>query len=140
MPNARRVRLESTAIPLLLLPVLIALRGILVVKALRAVMRARHILLRRREAQSARVMQATLVMVLRAAIHALHTLLRRWEARPACVMQATLVMALRAAIHALHILLLQWGAQPAYVTLASAVTVAQLVPLASPGLTAELAS
>ena len=81
MPNARRVCLESTAIPLLLLPVLIALRGILVVKALRAVMRARHILLRRREAQSARVMQATLVMVLRAAIHALHTLLQLREAQ-----------------------------------------------------------
>ena len=89
MPNARRVCLESTAIPLLLLPVLIALRGILVVKVLRAVMCVRHILLRRREAQSVRVIQTMLVMVLRAAIHALQTLLQLREAHPVYVMQVS---------------------------------------------------
>ena len=103
MPNARRVCLGSTAIPLLLLPVLIALRRISAVKVLRAVMCA------------------------------LHTLLRRQEAQPACVMQAILAMVLRAAIHVLQILLRWREAQPAYVTLASAATASQHVLPASPG-------
>ena len=108
MPNARRVSLESTAMPLLLPPVLIAMRGILVVKALLA------------------------------AIHALHALLPVREAHPACVTRAILVMVLRAVIHALHTPLRRWEAQPAYVTLASAATASQLVLLASPGSTERL--
>ena len=87
MQNARRACLGSTAIPLLLLPVLIAMRGILVVKVLRAVSHVLQILLQLREAQPACVMRGMLVMVLRAVIHALHILLR--EAHTACVMQVT---------------------------------------------------
>ena len=89
MQNARRVCLGSTATPLLLLPVLIAMRGISVVKALRAANHVLHILLQLREAQLACVMRALVVMVLRAVIlfHALHILLQ--EVHPACVMRAS---------------------------------------------------
>ena len=140
MPNARRVCLERTAVPLLLLPVLIAMRGILVVEAPRAAIHVLHALLPVREAHPACVTRAILVMVLRAAIHALHTLLPAREAQPARVMLAILVLVLPAVIHALHTPLRQWEAQPAYVTLASAATASQLVPLAILGITAELAS
>ena len=89
MQNARRVCLGSTAIPLHLLPVLIAMRGISVVKALRAANHVLHILLQLREAQLACVMRALVVMVLRAANHVLHILLQLREVHPACVMRAS---------------------------------------------------
>ena len=92
MPIARLASLESTAMPLLLLPALIAMRGILVVEGLLAAIHALHALLPVREAQLACVTRAILVMVLRAAIHALRILFRRWEAHPVGVMQVSAAM------------------------------------------------